>query len=487
VSRLLTQISQVALRHRARVRRWIPKRLHHVVGTFARRFIQSVEASGTDPDKHAFGDAGLAFPEPLRPVEHFRRDAVLLVNDALASGGSERQIVNTLLGLQARGGIEAGLLCWRLGETPELDFYVPDLAGAGIAFANVSEEPSSLTEAERERVSSWLDDTLGWVPRDIRDKILRLTGDLVRLRPAIVHGWQDENALVAAFAGLLAGVPRIVVATRNVNPSGFGYHRPFMRSAYQVLARHVEIVFVNNSAVGARDYEAWIGLAEDRFSVLYNGVEVRSSGAPDPRQRAEARVSLGLPPEGRVIGTLIRLNREKRPLLWLAVAERCLRRHRDLRFLMAGDGPMRDTILTEAEKLGIADRLLVPGAVSPAERALHAMDVFLLTSEQEGLPNVTLEAGAAGIPVVTTDAGGARETIRIGETGLLVGGNDRAETDLVADLSDAVCSILEDPQWPERVHRMGPEFVKNNFGVERMLDETLSFYSDDAVSSQRDR
>lgn len=487
MSRLLNQISQAALRHRAGIRRWMPKRLHHVVGMLARGFIQAAEATGSGLDKLAFGETGLTFPDPLRLPEAFHRDTILLVNDALASGGSERQIVNTLAGLDARSGVEARLLCWRLGETPELDFYAADLKRAGIAFANVSDEPSGLTEDERESVTAWLDNTLGWVPQDIRNKILRLTGDLVRHRPAVVHGWQDENALVAAFAGLLAGVPRIVVATRNVNPSSFGYHRPFMRTAYQLLAQRSEIVFVNNSAVGARDYESWLGLAEGRFSVLYNGVDVGSSGAPGPQQRAEARMSLGLPREGPVIGTLIRLNREKRPLLWLAVADRCLQRHPDLRFLMAGDGPMRDAILSEAAKLGIGDRLLVPGAVSPAQRALHAMDVFLLTSEQEGLPNVTLEAGAAGVPVVTADAGGARETVRIGETGLLVVGDGRTETDLVAELSDAVCSILENPQWPERVRHQGPEFVKDNFGIERMIDETLAYYSLDAVSSQRDR
>lgn len=484
MSRLLNQISQAALRHRARIRRWMPKRLHHVVGTLARGLIQAAEAPGSGI---ALEESGLEFPDPLRPPHAFRKGTTLLVNDALASGGSERQVVNTLVGLTARGGVETRLLCWRLGETLELDFYAADLQRAGIAFANVSETPSCLSQADRERVTNWLDGTLDWVPQDIRDKILRLTGDIIAHRPALVHGWQDENALVTAFAGLLAGVPRIVVATRNVNPSGFGYHRPFMRAAYQVLARHPEIVFVNNSAVGARDYEAWIGLVEGRFSVLYNGVEVESTGPPSPQQRTEARASLGFPQEGRIIGTLIRLNREKRPLLWLAVADRCLQRHPDLRFLVAGDGPMRDTILSEAVKLGIGDRLLVPGAVRPAQRALHAMDVFLLTSEQEGLPNVTLEAGAAGVPVVTTDAGGARETIRVGETGVLIAGTNRTEADLVAELSDAVCSILEDPQWPERVRRQGPEFVRDNFGVERMIDETLTHYFDDAVLSHNER
>lgn len=487
MSRILNQISQAALRHRAGIRRWMPKRLHHLVGTLARRVIQAVEASGPASDGPGLAEAGLAFPEPLRSPQDHRRDTVVLVNDALASGGSERQIVNTLVGTGKRGAVETRLLCWRLEETPELDFYAADLRRAGIDFANVSDQPSCLTEAERARLTGWLDGTLGWVPQDIRNKILRLAGDLVRHRPAVLHGWQDENALVSAFAGLLAGVPRIVVATRNVNPSGFGYHRPFMRTAYQVLARHSEIVFVNNSAVGARDYERWIGLPEGRFSVLYNGVDAEASGVPNPQQRIDARSSLGLPREGRVIGTLIRLNREKRPLLWLAVAARCLQRHPDLRFLMAGDGAMRDTILAEAGRLGIGDRLLMPGAVRPAQRALHAMDVFLLTSEQEGLPNVTLEAGAAGLPVVTTDAGGARETILIGETGLLVAGNDRAESALVAELSEAVCSILEDPQWPERVRHRGPLFVRDSFGVDRMIEETLGCYFHDAVLSQRDR
>jgi len=473
VPRLLNRLSQAALRHRATIRRILPKGLHHLAGTLARGLIRAVEAARSGA---AAGADGLTFPEPLRPPEFFRPHCVAMVNDGLSSGGSERQIVNTLTGLQARAGFDAQLLCWRLGETPDLSFYAADLERAGIPFRNVCDKPDFFPHSDIAGAKLWLDEALDWAPQDVRDKILRLTADLVALRPGIVHGWQDETALVTGFAGLLAGVPHILVAARNVNPSGFGYYRPFMGPAYAALAACPRIVFVNNSAAGARDYERWAGLPPGRFAVLRNGVEQTGAGAPSPAERRRARSQLELPEAAEIIGTVMRFNQEKRPLLWLQTARKCLARRPQAHFLMAGDGPMRAKLQSEAKRLGIADRLHLPGPVRPVETALHAMDLFLLTSRFEGLPNVTLEAGLAGLPVVTTDAGGARETIRIGETGLVVEADGLDENQLAEALGDAVCTVLEDPAWTDRARRLGPAFVSDTFGMRRMIDETIALY-----------
>ena len=490
----MNRISQAALRHRASIRRLMPKSLHHIVGTLARGFIRAVESADGRAGAIAAGKAPVQFPGPLRPVDAFRKNSVILVNDALSSGGSERQIVNTLVGLKTKSNLDARLLCWRLDEGPELRFYADDLLQAGVPFGNVSTEMSAdaadeaaggdkaRSDLELREARAWLDENLEWIPPDVRDKIIRLTADLVRHRPGTVHGWQDEIGLVTAFAGILAGVPRIVLATRNVNPSGFGYHRPFMRAAYRIIASLPDLVFLNNSAAGARDYETWIGAPTGRFKVLYNGIDFSEIAPPDPSARAAARDNFGLADASKVIGTVIRFNQEKRPLLWVQTASRILARFPDVRFIMAGDGPMHAKTLAEAKRLGLDDRLALPGAVRPIGAVLQAMDVFLLTSQFEGLPNVTMEAGAAGLPVITTDAGGARETILIGETGLVVPeadliGDNPDEAQLAEALANAVCTVLEDPAWTERALRLGPAFVRDNFSMDRMIAETVAHYA----------
>lgn len=498
---LLNKLTQSALRHRALIKRLTPKSLHHLAGTMARSFIQAAESADQQGQDLGNSQAKLCLPVPLRPPSAWKKNFVVHVNDGLSSGGSERQIVNTLRGLTSRTSLTGKLLCWRLGETEDLGFYTRDLDEAGLAYANVSETITDLSESERADLSGWLDTSLSWVPKDVRDKILRLTNDLVRERPEIVHGWQDETALVTGFAGLLAGVPRIVIATRNVNPSGFGYYRPFMDEAYRALAARSETIFVNNSAVGARDYEAWAGLAPDRFQVLHNGINDGSIDPISDIERKAAQYLLGMTHSdmkhsdgdvastGRsnVVGTIMRFNQEKRPLLWIQTAKRIAEQLPGTRFLMAGEGPMLTQARTECKRLGLEQIISLPGVVRPAQIALEAMDVFLLTSQFEGLPNVTLEAGLAGLPIVTTDAGGARETILDGQTGLLIAQDDGDEDHLSQELADAVSAILTDPAWPQRTRTLAPEFVKDNFGMEHMLQQTLALYGLEQSLSQSSR
>src|SRR4029078_4819216 len=86
-------------------------------------------------------------------------------------------------------------------------------------------------------------------------------------------------------------------------------------------------------------------------------------------------------------------------------------------FLVFGDGPMRADMVSLATRLGIADRLHLPGREDDIGPRYKAMDVVLLTSRHEGLPNVLLEAQSLGVPVVAPDVGGMSEVVAHGVTG----------------------------------------------------------------------
>src|SRR5207249_119758 len=92
----------------------------------------------------------------------------------------------------------------------------------------------------------------------------------------------------------------------------------------------------------------------------------------------------------------------------------------DARFLIVGEGPMRSGIESEIVREGISNRVHVLGMRKDAQRLIQVLDVLVLTSTSEGLPNVLLEAAVAGTPVVTTAAGGAAEVVLDGETGFVV-------------------------------------------------------------------
>lgn len=416
----------------------------------------------------------------LRPC---RPDAlpgsVVQVSDSLAPGGAERQVVYTALGLRNKGK-EVAVVC-RQGGSEYLDFYraaiadrvptytLPHLADIWFSVGDPGQDAciASLAGRPVRRLLSFL-------PRHLSDEILALAVFYFRLRPQVVHCWQDHMNIVGGLAAVIAGVPEIVLSTHNMAPFRLAYNQPFLVPAYRFLLGIGNVRMFNNSAAGARDYAAWLGMASSRIHVVRNGF------GPLPRLEdipaaATSRATFDIPAGALVVGGVFRFYEEKRPLLWLEAAAVAAGSLPELYFLIAGDGPMRREMEKRAEQLGIARNLRMPGQIANINVALSAMDVLMLSSRLEGLPNVLIEAQAVGCPVVSTDVGGCAEAMEDGVTGWLVDGTAEA-------LAERVVDVLNDPEWRRTAAKRGPELVASRFSGERMLADTLAVYGDTRVS-----
>jgi glycosyltransferase involved in cell wall biosynthesis len=101
---------------------------------------------------------------------------------------------------------------------------------------------------------------------------------------------------------------------------------------------------------------------------------------------------------------------------------------------------------------------------------LAALDVFVLSSDWEGMSNALLEAMAAGLPVVATAVGGTPEVVVDGVTGLLVPPHDPIS------LAEAIVRLLDAPDLRRQMGQAGRERVKKRFTVERMVEQTQTLY-----------
>jgi glycosyltransferase involved in cell wall biosynthesis len=227
---------------------------------------------------------------------------------------------------------------------------------------------------------------------------------------------------------------------------------------------------LNNSEAGAAGYERWIGLRRRSIRVVRNAFMPDHMPRPPANEVTRFRASLGATPGRPLVGAVMRLSREKDPALWLATAAEIVKVRPDVVFGLCGYGPLQDEMAEQAAALGLRGCVQFPGPVSDLGLVYAAFDVVLLTSIVEGLPNVLIEAQAAGCPVVTADVGGAREAVAEGITGIVV--RERS----ARELAHAVLSILADPSWRERTQAQGPAFVDRNFGFKRMIDETIEVY-----------
>lgn len=286
-------------------------------------------------------------------------------------------------------------------------------------------------------------------------------------RVGLVISWTFTTHVLAALA--TSGTHCIFIP----NVRGLAYERATrMRGTLwrRLIAPRAEKVICVSAAV--RDELA--GLAPDvseKAVVIPNGVDLDSRGSVT--DRAHVRDRLGVPEECFLIGTVGRVHPVKGHADLAAAAARLARDDSaPFRVIVAGYPvePWATELAGLARTLGVERLVHFLGHRSDVPELLDAMDVFVLPSHSEGMPNALLEAMASGKPVVATRVGGSAEIIRDGENGLLV--PPRGPDALAA----AIARLRADPAFAKRLGAAAQRDVAANYswaGVVETYDDLL--------------
>lgn len=290
----------------------------------------------------------------------------------------------------------------------------------------------------------------------------RLARLLRRERPAILHAYLFHANLLSRLVGRACGVPIILCAERTMEMEGrwrVGLNR--------LTARWADRLVANSDAVRTFVLRQ-ICPDAGRVCTIMTGVDPAAFQPPaDP---GEARRALGLPPDGFIAGTVSRLDPVK-GIDDLLRAGRLLRdRGLAATLLILGYGPEAATLRRLAAELGLEGAVRFPDPQTPPRAVLACLDIFVLASRFEGLPNVALEAMAMGVPVVATAVGGTAEAVADGLTGTLVPPNrpDR--------LAEAIVRFLKDPAAARAAGAAGRRRVLERFSAARMVADTEALY-----------
>lgn len=423
-----------------------------------------------------------ALVERPLPIATENSGMIAMVYTTLGPGGAERQLTNTVRGLGALPGAPGIVLMPTVDDDPEIHrFHVSSLDALDVPI--VPSHGGTVDMARlRGALGSDVADLIALLPFTLRQHVGVLASRFLHQPPAVMHAWSDHRNIPAGVAAALAGIPRIVLSTRTIAPPGTRTVPTYFREVYRALLRRPGVLLVNNSAAGARTYAEWLAVDAKRIGVIYNGIDIDGlESARDPQTTAGHRARLGLPPGARVIGSVFRLGRVKRPLLWLQAASEVARRCPETHFVIVGEGPLRDDMASAAAELGIADRVHMPGLTRDVVPWYDLMDVVLLTSEREGTSNTALEAQALGKPVVSPAVGGMAETFVQGTSGFLVSSDPSP-----IEIAECVVRALTDTAWRDEAQKTARSFVRERFSIERMVSDTLDLYGFDLVRIARD-
>jgi glycosyltransferase involved in cell wall biosynthesis len=352
-------------------------------------------------------------------------------------------------------------------------FYIYSLGGGGAerviallasGFAKRGVEVILAVEVEAQENAAYLDpavrvETLGSShPR----ALLGLARLIARERPDITVSALGVRNLKHTLAATLAGRRRRALLSFHGHYNAEPHLLDRVANRFAPLTTRLAARSVGVSAWMRRHVVEDLHGSAKRMVVIHNPVQM--GGAKPAASAAE------LERREPVILALGRLVPEKDFALLIRAFARLGRS--DARLIIIGQGPLKQELSDLAKKLGVADRVEMPGYANEPWGYFERARVCAVSSRSESFSNVVVEAMAHGLPVVSTDCGGPGEIISRPEEGVLVSVGDEAA------LAVALASALDHPGDP------APRIARAElFSVERALDAYSALF--EAVTAER--
>jgi glycosyltransferase involved in cell wall biosynthesis len=359
---------------------------------------------------------------------------ICYVVPSLGTGGTERQLLALMRGLAEEYQIT--VVCTRT-----------DGAWAGDARRLAKVKVLSLRS--------------GWDPRMGR----ALRREFRQSKPDIVHSFMFGFDHAVNKAARAENVPVVISSRRQLADWKKTRHVKLQRKANLL----VDGIVANSRAV-AEYAAAQENETPDRYTVIYNGIDAEKFVSNTDRTIVRKR--LGVPDGKVVVGMVANYTPVKDHVLFVKMAGELCRRRDDVHFVLVGSGPLRGEIDRQIRAKGLAGHVTQLTTIAELPDVYRIMSVKVLTSQNEGFPNVVMEAMASGTPVVASAAGGIPELIENGVTGSLMTSRDPSA------FADAVEKYLNDADTARTVGGAAARRIRERFSMGKMVDGYRALYAD---------
>ncbi len=350
---------------------------------------------------------------------------ICFIVGTLSQGGAERQLFYMLRTLREQGNTPS-VLCLTQGE-----FWESHIRDLGINVIWVGQSKSRLL------------------------RLLKIFIEVRRLKPDILQSSHFHTNLYVALLGFFNFIPSIG-AVRNDCFSEIQDVGQFLGQLSLKMPR----IIAGNSMAGIRNALS-LGVNKHRLLFLPNVV--------DTSQFSVASQTFHHP---LVLVTVGRLVDQKKINRFISiVAQLREQSNSSVKGLIVGDGPLRDSLRQQAKDLGLNEDVLeFRGLSANMPQVYKESDVFVLTSDWEGTPNVVLEAMASGLPVVSTNVGGVSDIIKHGKSGFIVEATNKDQ------MLDIILQLIESPKLREIIAQEARIEIENSFALHLLSSYLKTLY-----------
>jgi glycosyltransferase involved in cell wall biosynthesis len=295
-------------------------------------------------------------------------------------------------------------------------------------------------------------------PFDVLSALVKLYHFLKTKKIDIIHMYGFYTNILGRIVARRAKTPIVITGLRMEKFGRNGLH-----SLLERMTSNWSDLYISVSGRGRELIlkKSWI--PPNKVVVVHNGIE---SDWANGRIRNTQSTNIGM---------IADFNKFKAQEEVVLAAPKILEKFPNARFVLAGKGETKKSIVEMINHLGLNSFFTLPGLVSDVQQVLSQLSIFVLATHTEGLPVSILEAMSFGLPVVATKVGGIPELVEDGVTGILVKPNSPVE------IASAIIKLLSDPGKANRMGEAGKSKVRKEFSLEQMMQRLQQHYLDLAV------
>ncbi len=288
----------------------------------------------------------------------------------------------------------------------------------------------------------------------------------------IIHTHTAKAGFIGRIAGRLSGRSKTIYMTHG--HIFYGYFNKFV-SAIIVALERIAGLFTDRlialTALEKSDFTTRRVINPSKISVIHSGLELERYRNPKEDAR-DLRSRFNINKFDAVVGMVGRLVHVKGPEYFIKSAKDVIKSVPNVRFLIVGDGELRDNLKSLARELNVDRSIVFIEWQEDVKDILSIMDILVVPSLNEAVGRIIIEAGACGVPAVATNVGGIPEIVKDKLTGILVPSQSPEA------LAEAISSLLNNKVYLDEMREALKIWIDNKFSAERMVGEIMDIYKE---------